>query len=178
MPPDGFFVMIKKLTALQHRVTDTIGIMSLCLVVLLTVLSVGGRYLFRTPIPDVYDLTRLLHGVAISFGLVLATRRRGHIQVDLLYGLLAPGMRHLLALLGDVVVAAVIALLSWQFWGNVSALMSTGETTVMLQWPLWPFAAFIGAGLTLTFLEALGNCLRDVFSRAPEEHMSPDGVPE
>ncbi len=177
MPPGEFLAMRKKLTMLR-RATDAIGIISLCLVVLLTVLSVGGRYLFRTPIPDVYDLTRLLHGVAISFGLVLATRRRGHIQVDLLYGLLAPGMRHLFALLADVVVAAVIGLLAWQLWGNVSELISTGETTVMLQWPLWPFAAFIGIGLTLTFLEALANCLRDVSSRVPEEQMTPGSVPE
>lgn len=168
---EGHAAMTACLAALR-RAADVIGLFSLGLVIVLTAISVGGRYLFRVPIPDVYDLTRLLHGVAISFGLVLATRGRGHIQVDLLYGALPAGMRRAFSLAADVIVAAVIGLLAWQLWGNVYDLMATGETTVMLQLPLWPFAVFIGLGISLTFLEALLNCLCDLRERAAPPGMA------
>lgn len=168
---DGHAAMTVCLAALR-RAADVTGLLSLGLVIVLTAISVGGRYLFRAPIPDVYDMTRLLHGVAISFGLVLATRGRGHMQVDLMYGALPPGMRHVLSLVVDVIVAAIIGLLAWQLWGNVHDLMTTGETTVMLQLPLWPFAVFIGLGLSLTFLEALLNCLHGLRKRAAPRGMT------
>ena len=62
----------------------------LAVVTALTFVSVILRYFFSWAIPDSYDLTRLLLGILIFWGMAVASYRGDHISVDLLWGVSPP----------------------------------------------------------------------------------------
>ena len=53
-------------------------------VMLLVVASTLGRYALSNPIPDSFDIARLLIGACLFWGFAVVGLRGGHIQVDLL----------------------------------------------------------------------------------------------
>lgn len=85
-------------------------------VALLTFVMVILRKFFDAAIPDWYDFSRLLQGLAVLWGIACACHRANHIQVDLIWDRLSrAGQRRLdlfagVAMLVFLVVFAVMAM--------------------------------------------------------------------
>ena len=60
---------------------------SLAAVALLVFVSVTLRDLFAVVLPDSFDFSRYLQGIAIFWGLAVATYRNAHISVDVVWEL-------------------------------------------------------------------------------------------
>lgn len=99
---------------IQTWVENLVTIALLTMVVL-TFLDVIGRRFFNTPVYGAHDVTEHLMAVIVFCGLPLLTARHGHLSVDLFDRfLLRPGLRwwHRLVALG---MAAVLAIISYQY---------------------------------------------------------------
>jgi TRAP-type C4-dicarboxylate transport system permease small subunit len=124
----------------------------LALVTALTFVSVIMRYLFSAPIPDTYDFTRLMVGIAIFWGIACACWRGEHIQVDLLWTALPRRWQTAVDVLAMVVLFGFIAVLAFMVFDRVAEVRRSGMTTGDFLLPLWPFFAVASLGLGLAVI--------------------------
>lgn len=139
---------------LIHWIERVAGVL-LGLVTVLIVVSAIGRYLLARPVPDAFDLSRLLLGVAIIWGLAGLGYWGSHIKVDLLASLLGPRAKRAVNALAWTVLFGFTALLAWKIWGRVLKAMSGGDATMDLRLPHWPFFAVIWLGLAAALITTL-----------------------
>ncbi|OWU78206.1 TRAP transporter small permease [Phaeobacter sp. 22II1-1F12B] len=117
------------------------------LVTVLIVASSIGRYLFASPIADTFDVSRLVLGVAIAWGLASLGYHGTHIKVDLLAHSLPRKLRNALNFFAWSVLLGFTLLLVWKIWERVQAAMSGGDATMELRLAHWPFFLGIWLGI-------------------------------
>lgn len=74
----------------------------------------------------------------------------GHATVDVFTNLLPKASNRLITAFWEVVLTAVLILISWRLYEGLQSKMSNGETTFLLQFPIWwayaaSFTASVGA---------------------------------
>lgn len=109
--------------------------------------SALGRYVFATPVPDAFDLSRLTLAVAIIWGLASLGFRGNHIKVDLLSHMVRPSVRRYMDLTAWITLLIFTALLAWKIGERAWSQFPTGEVTMDLRIPHWPFLGIIVLGL-------------------------------
>lgn len=129
------------------QIIERIAGIVLGLVTILIVASAIGRYGFARPIPDAFDVSRLVLGVAIAWGMASVGYHGSHIKVDLLAQVVGPKTRRWLNLFAWAVLFAFTAVMTYKIWGRVGSAMGGGDTTMDLRLPHWPFFLAIWAGL-------------------------------
>lgn len=124
-----------------------------------TVIDVIGRYLLDSPLPGAAEYTELLLMAIVFMGLPAVCLDDGHVTVDLVTSRLSAGLERIQTVFWRLIVAAVLALVSWQLWEHGSQLASYNEVTVYLRMPLGPFAkaasVITGACALITFAMAV-----------------------
>jgi TRAP-type C4-dicarboxylate transport system permease small subunit len=130
------------------RVCNWIAMLSVCAMMLLTVSDVILR-LFRRPITGAYELVSLAGTTFVSFSLAFTSVERGHIAVDFLVQKLRTRGQRVVDSITSFVCTALFGFISWQALRYAANLRSTGEVSLTLQVPLYPFAAGISLGCAL-----------------------------
>jgi len=142
-------------TSLVDRVIRWVELVAgaaLGLVTVLIVLSSLGRYGFAMPVPDSFDLSRLILGVAIMWGFASLGYRGAHIKVDILaQAMPRKGLRVMNSIAWSVLLIFT-ALLVWKIFGRVVNAHAGGDATMDLRLPHWPFFAAIWTGLVAALL--------------------------
>lgn len=149
--------------------TETVAAFFLLAIALLTALNVLLRDLFSVQIPDWYDGSRMLQGIALFWGVALATYYGSHICVDALWEhLKAPGRRRL-DIAATLLTLAFLAPLAWMVWVKVAGTGTQG--TMDLRLPLWVFYSVASVGASVAAVLAV---VRIVFLwRGREEELKP-----
>ena len=136
---------------------ETVAALCLAAVTVIVFASALGRYLFAAPIPDAFDLSRLLLGLAVAWGYAVLGFRGGHICVDLLAETLRGRARRALELTAQGVLLVFNALLAWKVLGRVQSALASGEATFDLRIPTWPLLGGIWLGLAVAVLTTLAG---------------------
>ena len=128
------------------RVVERIAGMFLGLVALLVFLSVVLRYGFSINLPDAFDLSQYLQGIAIMWGLAVATHRGGHIVVDIVWEAAGPLGKRAIDIFARAITTAFFASLAYWLFARLPGFIASGRITTELGLPIWPFylAASIG----------------------------------
>lgn len=126
-------------------------------VTLLTFVSAVLRYGFNFPIPDAFDVTRMMLGVMVFWGLASVAWRDTHIRVDLFWEMSGPRLRRAMDLLAGSLTAAALCALAWYMGGKVIDIYRTGEETFDLRILVWPFYAAIWIGCLATAVTAVAR---------------------
>ncbi len=110
----------------------------LCLVVAcgLTVASILGGLTLR-PLPGEIELVEALCGLAVFAFLPYCQLKRGHVGVDILISAFGPKAMNWTQLIGDIVIAVLIGLVTWRHAVGTMDKIGNGETTPLLLMPLW-----------------------------------------
>jgi TRAP-type C4-dicarboxylate transport system permease small subunit len=119
----------------------------LAAIALVVFVSVVLRGVFRTAIPDWYDLSRLMLGVAIFWGIAATSYRNAHIKVDILWEWSGPRGRRLIDLFATFVVLAFLAAFSCMLVAKVVSGLRSGEATFDLRLQIWPFHLMAALGI-------------------------------
>jgi TRAP-type C4-dicarboxylate transport system permease small subunit len=110
-----------------------------------TVISISGRALNWAglgPIPGDYELVEAGTAFAIFAFLPWCQLRRGHVTVDLFLARFGPRANAAVDVVSNLLMTAVCALICWRLWLGLLDKKAYGETTFILQFPLWwPYAA-------------------------------------
>ena len=122
------------------------------LVTVLIVVSSIGRYLLAHPVPDAFDLSRLLLGIAIVWGFASVAYMGTHIKVDILVGVLPPKFAKWINAFAWSILLLFTGLLVWKMWGRVINTYHSGDTTMELRLKHWPFFLAIWLGFVAAFV--------------------------
>lgn len=131
-----------------------------CIVAAMTVTSIAMRSLMSSPIAGDVELTQM--GIALSISLCLpwAQLHGANIIVDFFTQNLGERANRRLDAIGALMLAAMCALLSWRTSMGAIAVRSAGETSMILDLPMWWAYASLAPGLALTALIALVQAAR------------------
>ncbi|MGD9944187.1 MAG: TRAP transporter small permease [Burkholderiaceae bacterium] len=155
--------------------TENVAAFFLLLIALLTAGNVLLRDVFSVQIPDWFDGSRQLQGIALFWGIAIATYRAGHICVDIVWEHLGAGGRRWLDLIATAFTLAFLAPLAWMVWVKVSG---TGtQSTSDLGLPLVWFYAIGAAGATIAVVLAALRIL-ELLRRRPVIGVDDDSPPE
>ena len=133
-------------------VERTAGVFLLA-VALLTFGSVSLRYLFSMQIPDWFDFSKLLQGIAICWGIACVCYRNELIMVDILWEKLSPEGRRRMDLVATAILLIFLLLATWMLGTKAIQQLQSSQATTDLRLPLGPFhvAAWLGiAAATVT----------------------------
>lgn len=148
---------------------ETVAAFFLLAIALLTATNVLLRGLFSIQIPDWYDGSRMLMGIALFWGVALATYYGSHICVDIVWEHLKPRARRVLDVVATLVTLAFLVPLAWMVWVKVGGTGSQGTSDLRL--PLVPFYAVAAAGATVAALLALVRLV--MVARGREDELRP-----
>lgn len=146
---------------------------SLAAVALLVFASVVLRDVLAVNLPDAFDFSRYLQGIAIFWGLAVATHRNTHISVDLLWEMAGPRGRRALDLFAGGVTLAFASVLAWVLVERLPSVQRAGQLTADLKLPVWPFYAVLAAGAAATAVVAAIRIAELVRGR-PAEPRAPE----
>lgn len=141
------------------RATALLGGVVLMVIILLACVSIVGRSVGLGEIRGTYEILEAGVAFAIFCFFPICQMYGGHATVDVFTSGLRPRALQGLRAFWEVVMAAIIVLLSWRLFGGLERYFGNGETTLFLQFPLWwsyaaSFAASIIAALTAVYCAA------------------------
>ncbi|OCW59617.1 TRAP transporter small permease [Hoeflea olei] len=113
---------------------------------LLTSVSAATRYLINTPIPDEYEISRMLLSIVICWGMAAAFYYNDHIRLDVFWGRASPAAKMILSRIGTLLSLIIIGTYSVALWLKVLDTMRSGLLTIDLGLSVWgfQFAAWLG----------------------------------
>ncbi|MBU6370212.1 MAG: TRAP transporter small permease [Betaproteobacteria bacterium] len=158
---------MKKVLAL----TETLAAVFLLLIALLTAGNVVMRDLFSVQIPDWFDGSKLMQGIALFWGFAVATHHGSHICVDVVWENLKPAGQRLLDLMSTLITLVFLGFMAWMVWVKVSSVGR--QTTSDLQIRLDYFYAVAALGATAAVVLAalrVINLWRATSPEHPSEH--------
>lgn len=154
--------------------TENTAALFLLLIALLTAGNVVLRDLFSVQIPDWFDGTKQLQGIALFWGIALATWRGSHICVDIIWEYLRPPARRVMDLLATLISLAFLAPMAWMVWVKVGG---TGtQATSDLRLPLVWFYSIGAVGATVAAILAALRIVAIVRRRTEEDLMGESDV--
>lgn len=137
------------------------GAVSLLLVVMLSAMvaltftDVVGRRLFNTPVFGANDITEHLMALIIFSGLPLLTARRGHLSIDLFDHWLLQSKWRAWHKAVDVLIAAVLGLISWEYFVAIGEARQINEVSSALTIPRAWMYTYIACATAIAALLAL-----------------------
>jgi TRAP-type C4-dicarboxylate transport system permease small subunit len=135
---------------LSGAVAVTGGALSLA-VALLVVVSVVGRRFLNAPIPGDFELVQMATAIAVFSFLPYCQARRGNIVVDSFTTRLPPRVNAVIDAFWDLVYAGMMGLMTACLAVGTLDHIRNGQTTMVLQFPIWPaIAVCTGLALLLT----------------------------
>jgi TRAP-type C4-dicarboxylate transport system permease small subunit len=150
----------------------------LAVITVLVFASALGRYAFAAPIPDAFDIARLMLGVAMLWGFASVGYRGAHIKVDLVAELLPVRVRLWLDVLASLVLLLFTLLLAWMLLGRVASAYASNEATFDLRLPVWPWLALIWLGVIASVLTISTRIVLVLVGAAPAEKPAVAGARE
>ncbi len=131
----------------------------LAAITVLIVVSACGRYLLAMPVPDAFDLSRLLIGAAIMWGFASVGYRGSHIKVDLFAEMMPGWLRRWVDAFAWAVLLLFTSLLAWKMFHRVASAQASGEATFDLRLPAWPFLGLIWVGVAVSIVAVVTRLL-------------------
>ena len=123
--------------------------------------------IFRHPIPGTYEMVGLLGAIVVSFSLGYTSLMRGHISVEFIVQKLPKRAQIIIDSINSLLGTALFGLITWQSMLYASNLMRTGEVSMTVQMPIYPFVYGIAIGsgmlclvLLIEFLQSLKRIMR------------------
>ena len=137
-----------------------VGGLLMVFITLMTVVSVIGRDTIGKAITGDFELSGAACGAAVALFLPWCQFKRGNIIVDFFTAKTSEQTQGFLDRLGALILAVVMAVLTWRTTlGGISAYQSNSGT-MMLGFPEWMVYSAIVPGLALTCAIALAQALR------------------
>lgn len=109
------------------RWMSIIAAVVICLMMVLNIIDVAGRYFFNKPLLGAYELISMLMIGAGAFGLAYCEFGKRHIKVGALVDQLPPRVQVFSDVLAYLISLVIYALISWQMFARMAAYFSHGE---------------------------------------------------
>ncbi|HEX9858944.1 MAG TPA: TRAP transporter small permease [Paracoccaceae bacterium] len=174
------------------RLMAVLGGIVLSVLIVMTCLSVLGRGLNTLahsgllgglgamlagfgPVPGDFELVEAGMAFAVFAFLPLCQMRAAHASVDLFTNALGRGANRWIVAFWEVVFALVMVLIVWRLYFGLLGKVANGETTFLLQFPVWwAYAASFAAGVMAAAV-AVYAAVQRVISALTRHEILPGG---
>jgi TRAP-type transport system small permease protein len=155
---------IDRLNGRVTRWLARISAFALAALAVMTFCDVIARYVFNSPFSFTVELTEIMMGTLVYFGVGLVTHDGDHISVDIVTLRLSAWWRALVSLVTNVLAFGFLALLVWRLWERAMVLLDKGDVSPVMSIPRWPTAFVMAVGsvffLTGLLVHIIGACRR------------------
>jgi TRAP-type C4-dicarboxylate transport system permease small subunit len=134
---------------------------AIVIMMLMTTTDVVLRYL-GCPVPGTYELVSFLASIAVSFAIAHTFVTKGHVAVNLLVRLLPSRVQALIDAFTNTLSLFLFACVSWRCWLYASELKNTGEVSLTLELPFYPFVYGIAIASGIAALVILVELLEKI----------------
>lgn len=169
---------VSRMVTWLARALAVLGGLVLVAITALTVASILGRSLISFglgPVPGDYELVEAGTGFAVFAFLPWCQLNRAHATVDVFTRFLPDGANRVIDLVSELLMTAVTVLIAWRLWVGMMDKMGYGETTFILQFPLWWCFALGMAGAAVAVLVSLYMLAVRIHAVATgRPHVTPD----
>ncbi|MEO4000459.1 TRAP transporter small permease [Mesorhizobium sp. CAU 1732] len=148
---------------------EAIAGLALAVVAALIFLTAVLRYGFSMNLPDGFDFARYLQGIAILWGLSVATYRGSHICVDVIWEISQPATQRAIDIFASVLTAGFFCLFAWALFSRFPSVIGSNEVTADMRIVIWPFYLTAICGALATAFVSLVVVLRS-FKPSHEQH--------
>ncbi len=128
---------------------------------LLTCADVVLRY-FRRPIPGTYELVCFLGTVAVAFAMAYTSVEKGHVSVSFVVNLFPQRIQGLIESITNSFGLFLFALIAWQSVIYANELRISGEISLTLELPFYPFVYGIGFSAAIVCLVLLSDLYKNL----------------
>ncbi|TKT76128.1 TRAP transporter small permease [Aquamicrobium sp. LC103] len=149
---------------------EAVAGLTLAAVAVLIFLTAVLRYAFSVNLPDGFDFARYLQGIAILWGMTVATYRAGHISVDVVWEVSRPAVRRAIDIFAAVLTAGFFCVFAWALFNRLPSVIASGEVTADLRVVVWPFFLTAICGVAATAFVSLIVLLRAFQPTAEVNH--------
>jgi TRAP-type C4-dicarboxylate transport system permease small subunit len=154
-------VRLERAVTVTSRWLNYAACLAVVVMMLLSCADVALR-LFGAPIPGAYEMVGFLGAVIVSFALAYTSLQRGHVAVELLFEKLPPRAQCFVEAGGNLIGAALFGLMAWQSLTYGTDLRHSGEVSLTLQMPIYPFVYGIALGSGILALVLLIDFIRSL----------------
>ncbi len=128
---------------------------------LLTCADVVLRY-FRRPIPGTYELVCFLGAVAVAFAMAYTSVEKGHVAVSFVVNLFPLRIQGLIESITIGFGLLFFALIAWQSTTYANELRLSGEISLTLELPFYPFVYGIGFSAAIVCLVLVSDLYKNL----------------
>lgn len=144
-------LMIRGTLGALTRALALVGGAFLLVAIVITLVSVGGRYAFGAPVPGDYELVELTCAIGVFLFFPYTHSVSGNITAEFFTAGLSARKRRLLDIANDVVFALVAMLITWRLGEGLMDKFANGETSILIRIPLWwAYGVAVASMLLLT----------------------------
>jgi TRAP-type C4-dicarboxylate transport system permease small subunit len=136
----------------------------LACMMILTAIDVFLRYAFDRPVPGSFEMTQFMMPIVIAFGFAYCALEKGHVKVELLTARLPKRAQAIMNSMASLIFLGMFLLISWQSWVRAKGMMDSGQTSLVLYIPVYPFVLAVAVGSAALCLVVM----RDLFSYLSE----------
>jgi TRAP-type C4-dicarboxylate transport system permease small subunit len=122
------------------RFMAILGGLVLAFLTVMTVVSISGRAMIPLglgPVPGDFEIVEAGTAFAVFAFLPWCQLNRGHATVDLFTSYLSPAVNRWIDLVTEIIMTIVFILLAWRLWIGMTDKIRFGETSFILQYPVW-----------------------------------------
>ena len=134
---------------------ETMIVVIVLAMVLLTFSDVIGRRIFGTPIYGANDITEHLMGLMVFAGLPIVTAVGAHLSVDLLGKVLDHPALRIWGIVTGLAVAVILGLIAWLFFQHAQNAVHIREVSQALNFPRAPLYLYFSASCALSCVIAV-----------------------
>ncbi len=128
------------------------------------------------PVNGDFELVEAGVAFAIFAFIPLCQITSGHASVDIFANAFPKWMNRILRPVIEVVFAAVLILIAWRLYDGMTSKMRYGETTFLLQFPIWwAYAASFAGAVVAALVGVYMACMR-VIERVTGRGLVPEGA--
>ncbi|MGY6709480.1 MAG: TRAP transporter small permease [Rhizobiaceae bacterium] len=163
------------------RALAILGGVVLVVITIITVISITGRAFIWAglrPVPGDFELVEAGVGFAVFAFLPWCQINRGHATVDIFTSFLPDQVNRHIDIAAEVLMTVAITFIAWRLWFGLQDKIRYGETTFILQFPVWwAFAACMVAAAIAVVVSfyMVGERLVELRTKAPAPKLGEGG---
>jgi TRAP-type C4-dicarboxylate transport system permease small subunit len=150
---------LDKITRSPSIIFHQIGGYFLAGMMILTAVDVLLRNTINKPIVGTLDFTEFMMAVMVTSGLAYVALLKDNINADVLIAHLSRRAKIVLNMFTDIISLAIVALMMWQSFMNMTATQGFGLAASITKIPIFPFMGIVGLGFALLTLVLIRNFL-------------------
>ena len=129
------------------RILIAIGATILALMMFLTALDVGLRYIFNSPLSGAFELVEYMMAIVIPFSIVYCAEQRGHVSVELILARFPKKIQVLVDILTTLAAMLFTIVIAWQNFLYIGEVYDSHLTSAVLLIPTYPFVLPVALGI-------------------------------